>query len=113
MPISRYALRRQALNTSSVYEEYFKNRGLKFVKQYRTGTLTYPTQAQLRDMPMVEHLWKVGDRYEKLAHQYYGDSKLWWIIAWINRKPAEFFNSLGDVLFIPTSVESALAVLNV
>ena len=34
-------------------------------------------------------MWKLGDRFYKLADQYYGDPTLWWIIAWYNRMPTE------------------------
>ena len=113
MPISRYDLRRRAININPMYKEYFRERGVKFIEQYRTGKITYPTTEQLRDMSVIEHIWTVGDRYEKLAFRYYGDVKLWWIIAWINRRPGEFLNSVGDVIFIPSSAEDSMALMNV
>tara|TARA_B110001454_G_C12324059_1_gene269037 strand:- start:110 stop:388 length:279 start_codon:yes stop_codon:yes gene_type:complete len=46
----------------------------------------------------------VGDRFDLLAHQYYGDSTLWWYIAKANNMK---FNNVtpGTVLRIPSSVE--------
>ena len=49
-------------------------------------------------------LTSVGDRFDLLAHQYYGDSTLWWYIAKANNMK---FNNVtpGTVLRIPSSIE--------
>jgi len=113
MSISRFQLRRRTLNANKMYKDIFHERGVKYIKHYRTGKLEYPSQKQLQKLETVQHLWKLGDRYEKLAYKYYGDSRLWWVIAWINLRPAEFSNSAGDVLYIPTSLENTLSMLNI
>ena len=113
MSISRYQLRRRTFNANKMYAEFFHERGVKYIKHYRTGKLSYPTQAQLKSLDLDQHIWKLGDRYEKLAYKYYGDSKLWWVIAWINKRPAEFTNRVGDVIFIPLSLEDTISLLNV
>jgi nucleoid-associated protein YgaU len=48
----------------------------------------------------------VGDRFDLLANQYYGDPHLWWYIAKANNMK---FNNIepGTVLRIPTSTEFA------
>ena len=113
MAISRYQLRRRTKNANKMYDEFFRERGVKFIKHYRTGKLVYPSPNQIKRLDTVQHIWKFGDRYEKLAYKYYGDSRLWWVIAWINMRPAEFTNSVGDVIFIPTSLENTLSLLNI
>lgn len=49
--------------------------------KYRTNSI-YP------DIPESENdiyvITTAGDRYDKLANQYYGDSSLWWIISTAN-----------------------------
>ena len=46
----------------------------------------------------------VGDRFDLLAEQYYGDSKLWWYIAKANNMK---FNNIdpGITLRIPASLQ--------
>jgi len=36
---SRYDLRRIAINENIMYDNLFKNRGINYVEQYRTGAL--------------------------------------------------------------------------
>lgn len=113
MSVSRYQLRRRTLNAHKMYDEFFRERGVKYIKHYRTGRMAYPTRAQLKKLMTIQHIWKMGDRYEKLAFQYYGDAKMWWVIAWINKRPAELTNRVGDAIFIPTSLENVLSLLNI
>lgn len=53
------------------------------------------------DFSYQEYQWKYGDKLYKIAHKFYGDPKLWWIIARINLKPTDSHYSIGDVLIIP------------
>ena len=54
-----------------------------------------------------------GDRFDLLAHQYYGDSELWWVIAWYNQTPTESHVELGDVLQIPLPLHKVLSSMGV
>ena len=54
------------------------------------------------------HIWKLGDRYHKLASEYYADSELWWVIASYNKKPTEFHLKAGDIVYIPMPLETVL-----
>lgn len=98
MSISRYEGKEVASNTDQFYLEL---RDKKIIYQYRTGTLQHPTPAQIMQLQLTGHVWKVGDRYYKLAHEHYGDSRLWWVIAWFNRAPTEGHLKLGDTIQIP------------
>tara|TARA_A100001515_G_scaffold13479_1_gene10193 strand:+ start:622 stop:963 length:342 start_codon:yes stop_codon:yes gene_type:complete len=113
MAISRYQLRGKALNKNKLYDETFKKRGVKYVKHYRTPNLRFPTQKELKRIESVEHIWKLGDRYEKLAFDFYGDPEYWWVIAWFNRRPTDFQNRIGDVIYIPLALEDAIKAFGV
>ena len=113
MAISRYQLRGKALNKNKLYDETFKKRGVKYIKHYRTPNLRFPTEKELKKIDSVEHIWKLGDRYEKLAFESYGDSKYWWVIAWWNGHPTEASIQTGDFLDIPLDLNAALDVLGV
>ena len=87
--MSRYRKKRIVLNDQELYYNIFKARGVKYIRQYTTPTLHHPTAVQRSKLKRINHVWKLGDHFYKLAHQYYGDSKLWWVIAWYNQTPTE------------------------
>jgi len=99
---SRYIPRRIYSTKNDLYAEDLEKRGLKYIRYYETPLLKNPTSHELRDIDEFGHVWKLGDRYYKLAHEYYGDSEFWWIIAWYNNKPTEAHLKIGDVVKIPT-----------
>jgi nucleoid-associated protein YgaU len=57
-----------------------------------------------------QHIWSSGDRFYKLAHSAYGDSKYWWVIAWYNKTPTEAHVQIGDILYIPLPLERILSL---
>jgi len=59
------------------------------------------------------HVWTYGDRFYKLANQYYNDVTFWWVIAWYNSVPTEANLKTGDLIQIPLNLESALKSLGV
>ncbi len=50
-----------------------------------------------------------GDRLDLLAHRFYGDSSLWWIIAVSNNLSDSFFVTPGTRLRIPADVQFAFS----
>jgi len=64
---------------------------------------------QILTLNLTSHIWKMGDRYYKLAHAYYNDPELWWVIARFNEKPTEAHLELGDVITIPLPIEKVLS----
>ena len=108
MSRNRFDDRVERENSHEMYEEVFKERNVKGITQYSTPVLKYPSSDQIRNLTTLTHVWKYGDKYYKLAHKYYGDSKLWWVIAWYNQKPTEFDIKPGDTIFIPVPLETVL-----
>ena len=108
----RYANKKIFLNDSEYYDFLRKNRSnTKGVRQYDTQILKNPTIADRSALKTVTHVWKYGDRYYKLADQYYNDVDYWWVIAWWNARPTEADVSPGDAISIPLNLEEALQVL--
>ncbi len=105
---SRYGSRRVVRNNAEIYEEHFKKRKVRHINQYRTPRLKHLTTNQRANLNRVKHTWKLGDRYWKLAAQYYGDAKYWWVIAWYNQKPTESMVELGDTVIVPLPLETVL-----
>jgi hypothetical protein len=101
------------LNNSSKYYQFLrkKRNGIKNIQQYETPVLYHPDMIDRASLNTTTHVWTVGDRYYKLADQFYGDPTLWWIIAWYNGRPTESDCLPGDLLTIPLDTESILATL--
>jgi len=108
MASQRDDLREIAVNTSDKYAEIFARRNRKFITQYTTKQLIYPTVDQISNLFIKKHLWAVGDRYWKMAAGEYGDAELWWVLAWFNSKPTEAHVRTGDLIYIPHPIDKVL-----
>jgi nucleoid-associated protein YgaU len=105
----RYKNQQIFVNINEAYKRYLKKtRGMENIKQYDTPVFRHPTIEEIKTLNVVSHIWKTGDRYFKLADQYYDDPEMWWVIALYNQKPTEFQLKLGDIVFVPTPLESVL-----
>lgn len=105
MATDRDALRDIIKHNDKIYDSILDKRGLLSITQYVTRELEYPTPKQMRDLTTIDHIWKVGDKYWKLAQTHYGDPEMWWIIAWFNQKPTEVQCKNGDLIMIPFPLE--------
>ena len=108
MAVSRFDDREMVNNSSETYEEQLDKRNVRTIKHYTTAVLDYPTDEEKRYLDVRSHVWKVGDRFYKLAAEFYGNSEYWWVIAWYNRAPTEAHLNLGDVVYIPKPLETVL-----
>lgn len=95
--------------TGGRYDILLEDRGVRSIQHFATDSVRYPTEEQLATMKLIEITWTVGDRYWKLASQYYKNPKYWWIIAWFNKAPTEAYLSEGSTILIPASLETALS----
>jgi len=107
--MSRFSGRRLLRNNLEEYDEFFEDRNVKQITHFGTGALKYPTVGQIASLQSVERIWKVGDRYYKLAAEYYGNPRLWWVIAQYNQRPTEADVKVGDLIFIPLPLEKIMA----
>tara|TARA_Y100000310_G_scaffold341949_1_gene443029 strand:+ start:1552 stop:1890 length:339 start_codon:yes stop_codon:yes gene_type:complete len=106
----RYNDREIILNKDPLYEKFMEQRNKKSIRQFTTGKMRYPTAEDLRDITRNKHIWKTGDRYYKLAIQYYGSARYWWVIALFNLKPTEADLKVGDYIDIPLPLENILRI---
>ena len=52
---------------------------------------------------------RIGDRFDMIAHEFYGDVTLWWIIAMANDIPGDsMYPPMGFQLRIPNNSADAL-----
>jgi len=107
--MSRYETEVIGTNDSELYEEFREERNTKRLKQYRTPQFPKLSTVVRQRFSSLYHTWKMGDSYWRLAAQYYGDERLWWVIAWYNEKPTESHVVPGDILAIPKPVEELVS----
>ena len=109
-------------NDEEVYKSYFRDRnkppgiyssGVKHIIHFATPEMRHPAPHELFELHNETHVWVRGDRFYKLAHQYYGSGKYWWIIAWFNRTPTESHVKIGDIVYIPQPFEKIMQYLGV
>jgi len=109
--MSRYTNEKIVNNDSDFYSPLVEKRGIKSIAQLQTIVLKNPQIFERAALDTDTHIWKYGDRYYNLAFDYYGDPKLWWIIAWYNGYPTEANIKIGDVIDIPLSLEDIIQTL--
>lgn len=103
--MSRYEDRNEYVVDVSDREELLKQRGVKSLRFYSTPEFEKLTANDYAEIHEIRHVWKIGDRYYKLADKYYGDTQYWWVIAKYNERPTESHISLGEVISIPQPLE--------
>lgn len=109
--MGRYDNRRIFSNRTDQYSNVASERGTVSIIQYSSPRMRHPTPEEMRNLEFIEHVWKVGDRYWKLAEKHYGDAELWWVIAWFNRSPIEGDLELGTTIQVPLPLDSVLTYM--
>ena len=105
---SRYKKSSVFQNDNELYRQKLTKRKASFVEQYTTMKLRYPTPDQASNLVIHTHLWTIGDSYTKLANMFYGDPKMWWVIAHFNQKPIEGDLYYGQEIYIAEPLEALL-----
>tara|TARA_Y100000310_G_C20021759_1_gene507702 strand:+ start:127 stop:459 length:333 start_codon:yes stop_codon:yes gene_type:complete len=108
---NRYDNRKLFKNREETFKKLFQKRGVKFVRHYDTARLMNPSRT-VATFDTVQHIWKTGDRFYKLAGQYYNLPSYWWIIAQYNHKPTEAHVKLGEPIWIPVPLEAVVGYMN-
>lgn len=96
-------------NSEDVYKEFLKKTG--FPKVDHLGLVIFGdplSRSFTDDMTFSRHTFAYGDSLSKISFKHYGDTRYWWVIAWMNAKPLDAFCKIGDVLLVPKPLEEAL-----
>lgn len=80
-------------------ENILQIRDIENIEYYKN--YIFPRDFQTQDFQVYEHVWSHGDKLYKLAHRYFGDRNLFWLIGLFNNKPTDSHYSYGDVVYIP------------
>ena len=104
----RYDRRKVFLNDNELYEKTMEERNINSIRHYATAEFDFPTTQEIKNLTRVRHIWKTGDRYYKLAIEYYSSAQYWWVIALFNQKPTEADLKVGDLIYIPLPLQDIL-----
>ena len=107
---SRYDNRKIFLNKNKVYRFLMDERNVKQIRHFSTPKFRELTEDEINDLELVGHIWTTFDRFYKLAHKYYDDPTLWWVIARFNERPTEFHLEVGETIYIPFPLERVLSL---
>ena len=111
MATNRYENR--AIINNRGYSEQRRARRTAVIRHHGTPSMRYPSKVEIARMTVLEHIWKLGDRYYKLANEHYGDPTMWWVLAWFNKAPTESHLEAGRKVYIPFPLEEVLSSLRV
>ena len=109
----RYQNRDSILNDLDQYKQTFARRNRRYIVQYSTPALKDLSMSELSSIETFPYRWTLGDKFYKLAAEFYGDPELWWVIAWFNKKPTDSHARQGDLIYIPNPIDEVLAKLEV
>lgn len=108
---NRNRRRKTKRNDDQMYRKHFESRDIKYIsRQYTTGKIYYPSDEEIANTPILEEVWKLGDRLYRYAKKYYNSEEYWWLIAWFNKKPTEQHFKVGDTVKIVANLDDAIAL---
>ena len=90
------------------YSDILSKRKTNFIDHFSFEPYKILRIADIENMEIVNHTWVASDRFFKLADEFYSDPTMWWVIALYNQAPTEFHLKLGDVIYVPTPLETVL-----
>jgi len=85
--------------TRQQLEELLKTRDVEEIKFFKN--YIFSRNFLEKEYNIIEHTWSHGDKLYKLAHKYYGDRNLFWLIGLYNNKPTDTHYQYGDTVLIP------------
>ncbi len=95
------------------------NRYQNIEKIKSTSGITYYRDNKYPIIPLsVDDIWVIttdGDRYDRLAQQYYKDYSLWWVISVANDNLPQnsLYPPVGEQIRIPANVNNIIYNYNI
>jgi len=101
------------LTKADMFQQIKQRRSLDAVSLYSTAKFKKISDLELEDLEYQSYIWARGDRFYKLAADFYENPDFWWVIALFNGTPTEQHVGLGEEIFIPLEPEIIISLLEV
>jgi len=90
---------KKLINDTDQYDEILDEKEIEQIIQY---SLKFFNKS-IKTVPIktMKHTWVQGDKLYKLAAKYYGNFRLWWVIAIVNKISSEADLKYGQIIRIP------------
>ena len=96
-------------NDDKIYKDFLDKTGAGNIDHY--GLILFGDAMQenfLEEISVAEHIFSLGDTLSKIAFDQYGDSRLWWVLAWFNTKPTDLHCEVGEIIYAPHPLDEVL-----
>ena len=90
------------------YEYLFENRDPKIIYKIAMREMNALSNEERKAINTREYTWRANDQYWKVAKRFYGDSRLWFIIAYYNKAPTDFHLQKGQNILVPMAPQVVL-----
>ena len=87
----------------SKYEYLFKGRDMKVIYKAAMVQMDAMTDSERAAVDTKRYTWRSSDMYWRVAKRFYGDPRLWFVIAYYNKAPTEFHLDAGQDILVPIS----------
>jgi len=99
-------------NDNELYKKLLIEKNKLFINQYESLKLRALLESDYDQFDIKSHVWTQGDTFEKLSSLYYLNPRYWFILAYFNSKPTEFYVSNGETIYIPMPLQKVLNFYN-
>jgi len=111
---SRYNNRAKVdVSKEEMFRQIKERRDLNMITLYGTARFNSLTDLQLQSLGYETYTWSRGDRFYKIAADYYGDPSYWWVVALFNNTPTEKQIAIGQEIYVPLEPESLASMMGV
>ena len=106
--MSRYNYKEKALNENELYDRQFENRDVNSIVHFKMEPIQYPSDMEKEAIQETPYRWKPTDRLYRIASRFYGDHRMWWVIAQYNKIGSELELVTNQLILIPRPLSIVL-----
>jgi hypothetical protein len=107
----KYSTHKKYINDFKSYKSILHKRGLKEAEYLNTPIMIYPSEDEIMTLKIAYEVWASDSRMYKLSKKYYNDENFGWVILFFNKIGCEYNIKNGQILAIPTPIDSVLEMI--
>lgn len=111
MPFSRYNKEKVFQNSSEAYSEMLNKKKLGTINTVFQKKMNNFSSDIASKLTLEPHIWAVTDKIYNVSNKFYGSPDFWWLILWANNKMSVFEIEIGEIIYIPLSLEKTISLV--